>query len=108
MNVAHANFDPVKRRIVVHTVWNEKDLLRAVPGARWDATDRVWVAPAAWATLVLLRGVLGQQLTLGERLVEWGWQLRRDRVDPALELRTRLEPDVDLTESLEVMRSWRT
>jgi SNF2 family DNA or RNA helicase len=90
--VAHADFDPVKSRVVIHTVWNEKDLLRAVPGTRWDAVDRVWAAPAAWATLVLLRGVLGEQLTLGQRLVDWAWQLRRERVDLALERRVALTP----------------
>lgn len=89
--MAHADFDPTTDRVVVHTVWNEKDLIRAVPGARWDATDRVWTASPAWATLVLLRGVFGAQLTLSDRLIAWAWALRRDRVDPALALRAELD-----------------
>jgi len=88
--VAHADYDAEHDRVVIHTAWNEKDLLRAVPGARWDAATRVWVASATWASIVMLRGVLGQQLTLGDRLIQWAWKLRRDRIDPAVELRSLL------------------
>jgi SNF2 family DNA or RNA helicase len=89
--VAHADYDAENDRVVIHTVWNEKDLMRAVPGARWDATVRTWTASATWATLVTLRGVLGQQLTLGQRLIDWTWELRRKVIDPAVALRAQLD-----------------
>lgn len=105
--MAHADYDPDRDRIVVHTVWNEKDLLTAVPGARWDAVDRVWATPAAWATVVVLRGVLKDQLTLSERLVEWVWKLRHERIDPALALRSELVPTENDSREWKVLKSWR-
>lgn len=92
--MAHANYDPDRNDVIVFTVWTEKELLRQVPGARWDAHDKAWRLPAAWASLVILRGVLGERLTVGDALTKWAWRLRRDRVDPALELRDRLEPSL--------------
>lgn len=88
--MAHADLDS-QDRVVVHTMWNEKDIISQVPGARWDALAKVWVIPSAWAALVTLRGVFGPQLTLSEHLVEWVWKLRRAWVDRALELRTQLD-----------------
>lgn len=93
--MAHADYDLSRDRIVVHTVWNEKAIVTAVPGARYDAVNRYWVVSAAWASLVVLRGVFQERLTLSERLIEWAWQLRKNWVDRAMELRTRIEPDDD-------------
>lgn len=91
--MAHADYDPQGDRIAVHTVWNEKDVILAVPGARWDATRKLWTTPPTWSALVVLRGVFKEQLTLSERLITWAWELRNTWVDRALELRTLLELD---------------
>jgi hypothetical protein len=95
--VAHADYDPGADRIKIHTVWNEKTLVQAVPGSRWDPHAKVWTVPPAWASVIIMRGVFGEQLTLGQRLVDWAWDLRRTRVDPALALRGALEPPADAT-----------
>lgn len=91
--MAHADYDSATNQVVVHTVWNEKDVIVAVPGSRWDASFKRWVLPSSWASLVILRGVFKEQLTLSERLIEWAWRLRREWVDRALELRSQLEVD---------------
>lgn len=104
--MAHADLDS-SGRVVVHTVWNEKELITQVPGSRWDALAKVWVIPSAWAALVTLRGVFREQLTLSERLIEWVWGLRNAWVDRSLELRTALEPVDDGSQVSEVLRSWR-
>lgn len=90
--MAHADLDS-HDRVVVHTQWNEKTVISQVPGARWDAQDKVWTVPSAWAALVTLRGVFGERLTLGQHLVDWVWNLRRSWVDRAVELRTALTFD---------------
>jgi SNF2 family DNA or RNA helicase len=85
----HADYDPIRNLITVATVWSEKDLIRSVSGAGYR--DGAWRVPATWASLVTLRGVFKETLTLGETLVSWAWELRRARVDPALEVRALLE-----------------
>lgn len=97
--MAHADYDPTTDRILVHTVWNEKAIITGVPGSRYDSLGRYWIVPNAWASLVVLRGVFKEQLTLSDRLIEWVWKLRRDWVDRAVELRTQLSiDDPDLLE----------
>lgn len=91
----HADYQADRDRLVVHTAWNEKPLIKAVPGARWDALDKVWHVTPTWATLVVLRGVFGPDLTLSDALVSWAWNLRRSRVDPALALRAALDYPVE-------------
>jgi hypothetical protein len=34
-------------RIVVSTVWSEKELVKLLPGARWDPDERHWHVPVA-------------------------------------------------------------
>jgi SNF2 family DNA or RNA helicase len=81
-------------RIEVETTWNEKELIKLVPGARWDPNGRTWSVPLGWAQCIILRGVFGQQVTFGEELTRWGWDELQTRVNPANSLRLRTElPD---------------
>lgn len=66
-----------------------------VPGARWLPNERVWTVPLSWASCVVMRGVFGQNLTVGEKLNEWVWGERHERVDPAMFMRGLTEPDTD-------------
>jgi hypothetical protein len=64
-----------------------KDRCREVPGARYDNKTRTWRYPLSWAHCVMLRGVFGDELIVGERLTTWAREERRTRVDPALAIR---------------------
>lgn len=86
----YADYDAVTGDVTVTSDWRYKELVKAVPGARWDARAKLWRLPAAWASLVTLRGVLGDELTVGDALTEFAWRLRREFVDPALALRSVL------------------
>lgn len=83
--MAHA--DIVDGRIVVQTHWNEKELVKRIPGVRWDATKRLWTLPISWAAGVQLSGVFRDQITYGEALRAWAVEERRKRIEPALRLR---------------------
>jgi SNF2 family DNA or RNA helicase len=99
--VATADYDPVTDRIIVHTAWNEKQLVTQVPGARYDATGRHWVASPTWSSLVILRGVFKDQLTLTQRLIDFAWELRREWVDEATKIRVELDyPVTEHTQKL--------
>lgn len=88
--MALADLDLERDRIVVRTEWTEKDLVKQVPGMRWDSREKVWHGPIAWGTCVVLRGVFQDKLRVGDRLREWATQ-ERHWVDLALGWREALD-----------------
>jgi SNF2 family DNA or RNA helicase len=87
-----AEADRVNDRIEVVTEYREKDLIRAVPGAKW-MQGHTWRLPLTWTACLTLRGVFGDRLVIGDRLSEWAWEEHNFRVGPALETRERaLDP----------------
>lgn len=104
----HGEYSVSTSEFAIATQWNEKTLVQQIAGARWDAPTSSWRTPATWTAAVQLRGVFGDALTLGQSMIDFLWQLRHDRIDPVLELRTALEPIDDRSIELEVLRSWRT
>lgn len=77
--------------ILVTTEWNEKELIKKVSGCKWLPNKKIWSVPPTWASLVTLRGVFKESFTLTDNLIAWAWDIRRERIDPALEVRTMLE-----------------
>lgn len=106
--MAHAELDADVGVIRLRTTWNQKDLVRQVPGARWDAQGKNWTVPLTWASLVVARGVFRDALTVDDALRDWSWREYHDRVQPALELRQALALIEDGSPEVEVIKSWRT
>ncbi len=77
--------------IVVYSEFNEKELVKLVPGTRWDKSDRMWKAPLSWGTYVAFYGVFKERLSVGEKLYAWIMQQRAEWVEPAKSLRLALE-----------------
>jgi SNF2 family DNA or RNA helicase len=81
--------------IVIISEFRDKDLVKTLPGARWDTVDRVWRAPLAWSTCKALRSIFGDRLMVGDRLRDWAWEHKTTRIDPALALRLEVdEPSI--------------
>lgn len=98
-----------KQVILLSTEWNEKELVQKVSGCRWLPNAKTWCVPPTWASLVTLRGVFKEALTLTPELIDWAWGLRRERIDPALEVRDLLAmPNTDESPEAQVIRSWRS
>lgn len=77
--------DLVDGQIVLDVPLREKSLIVQVPGAKVLDPDRhIWRAPLSWATCKALRGVFGNYLTLGDRLVEWAQRELDGRVSQSL------------------------
>lgn len=89
----HAEYDSRSDTFTVATLWNEKELIQSIPGAKWDAGASTWRVPGTWSSLVTLRGVFSDRLSLGDTAHRRGWDIRRGRVDPALLKRSEIEPD---------------
>lgn len=64
-----------------------KDVLRMVPGTRWDKTRKQWKMPRTWAACKQLRGMIQDQLVVGPLLAQWSQDEYRERVYPCLMLR---------------------
>jgi SNF2 family DNA or RNA helicase len=93
--VATAEYDLTTDSITLITQWQQKSLVKQIPGARWDAQQKTWRVPAAWASLVIMRGLFGQDLVVGDKLRDWSWRLHEDRIGPSLAVRQELVPDHD-------------
>lgn len=92
---ATATIDPVRpERITVASSFRCKDAIKAVPGARWDTTDKVWTVPLTWPACLALRAEFGDGLTIGEELRIWAKDIGARKAE-ALKLRAMLEPDAD-------------
>lgn len=102
----HAQLDADVGVIRLQTLWNQKDLVRQIPGSRWDAEVKSWTLPLSWASVVAVRGVFGDALTVDQGLSDWSWETFRTRVQPALELREALAPVDDQSLDLATIRSW--
>lgn len=77
--------------ISVTTVWTEAELIKSIPGARWNAEHKYWTVPLTWAACLQLRGVFGADLTVGPELNAWSWHEVSQRIQPSIELRTRVD-----------------
>lgn len=79
-------------KIIVDTQWNERELIKRVPSARWDTVYKHWTTNLTWAACVQLRGVFADRLTIGPELTDWAWT-QRSFVERQLDLRNRIEPN---------------
>lgn len=89
--------DDFPGRIVVDVSYRAKDLVKAVPGARWDTSARVWTVPHSWTACLALRSEFGEGLTVGPALKAWAVPLGERKKF----LRT-IRPDVEGFELPEV------
>lgn len=80
-------------RIAVFSEYREKDLVKQVPGTRWDKDRRVWTVPLSWAACVTFRGVFGNGLQIGENLWDWAANERK-WIDFNLRMREQLDSDL--------------
>ena len=76
--------------IAVHSEFREKDLVKQVPGTRWDKDERLWKTPLSWGACQAFRGIFADSLQIGENLWEWAQEQRR-WIDYAMYMRDQLD-----------------
>ena len=95
-------------QVCVTTSYADRFLIKQLPGSRWDSVRKIWTAPLAWSTCVILRGLFEADLVIGDELKVWAIRERTTRVDEATRLRDLLElEDSDDSPAAKVIRSWR-
>ena len=65
----------------------EVNLIKQVPGARYNAKSQRWRTALSWAAAKQLRGIFGEKLEADDALAEWSWREHDERVHPAREWR---------------------
>lgn len=94
-------------RVEIDTNYVDRFLIKELPGANYDGTS--WHAPCTWATCVILRGLFGDDLSIGPNLHAWAWNEYKTRVEPAMKLRLAVEIPEEFmdTPAAKVITSWR-
>lgn len=95
----HAELTQNAQHIELHTAPQDRFLVKLIPGVRYVGASKTWHLPLTWPACLQLRGVFGNTLTVGPRLVQWATEERGTRVDPAMTLRTRIVPTEDRCDS---------
>lgn len=78
-------------QIEITTEWNDKELIKLVPGVRRHLVKPVWYMPLSWAQCITIRNLFKDRITFGPKLIEWGWHEKRSRIEPVNAIRTLLE-----------------
>lgn len=92
MPLASLHPDKPDRILLSRTTWNEKELIRLLPGSWYKQQE--WTVPLSWASCVALRGVFGANLEVAADLNSWAREERERRILPALAMREWTElPD---------------
>lgn len=73
----------------------DREQLKALPGSTYSLREHVWTAPLTWATCQAIRGMFGDDVTVGPRLAEWSNAYFTEHVEPALRLRQAMDAEGD-------------
>lgn len=57
-----------QQRIAVDTLLREKNLIKQVPGSKWDGELRTWTTRLSYAACVQLKAVFGKAITVSDEL----------------------------------------
>jgi SNF2 family DNA or RNA helicase len=94
--MAYAELNASRDRITVTTRYEEKEMIKAVPGSQYDPNEKHWTVPMTWVACLQLRGLFRSELHLGPDLITWSAGERAMRVDQVMHLRELLEPTTRL------------
>lgn len=74
-------------RVEIKSEFREREMIKLIPGSKWDTQAQTWWCPLSWATCMQLRGVFKENLQVGQDLSAWAKNERVTRVDPCTSLR---------------------
>jgi SNF2 family DNA or RNA helicase len=71
--------------------WSDRELIKSIPGAKWDAERKVWHVSKTWPACVQLRRTFMQRLTISDEVREWA-AARKVEVEQAKAWREIIDP----------------
>jgi SNF2 family DNA or RNA helicase len=97
--VPHVDLDPTIEHpdgwpaAILYSAWNEKPLIKQIPGSRFLAKIERWVVPLTWPSYLQIRGIF-PAATFGDAYVAWVNETHAKLVNPARHLRALTSLDV--------------
>lgn len=88
-------YDDTRILITSSNPFRDKELIKTLPGAKYNIHEHRWFAPLTWTVCLQLRGIFGDRLAIGDDLIKWAQAERVNRVDPAIELRQAWDAEGD-------------
>lgn len=74
--------------IIVKADYRERNMMKTIPGVRWDSRNLHWKIPKTWAALAAMRGTFAQEFLMDQSVIDWAWKERESRVDKAMAIRS--------------------
>ncbi len=65
---------PLDNRLDVECTWSDKELIKQIPGARWDSNRKIWHVPKTWPAYVQLHGTFGDRCVIAKDLSGWAYE----------------------------------
>src|SRR5690606_13496324 len=81
---------PIEGRLDVACEYADRELIKTIPGARWDANRKTWHVPQTWAAYVQLHGTFRDRMTISPEVNEWA-RPEYERVEAAKAWRSVIE-----------------
>ena len=78
-------------RLVIFASFREREMMKTIPGTKWNQAAQLWYMPLSWSSLAALRGTFGPDFEMDEEVLAWAWNERK-RVDGALAARAASVP----------------
>lgn len=79
--------NPSKIHIESDYPMRDRELLKSLPGSKFDIRLHVWTAPKTWATLQAMRGMFGAHISVSDRLAEWSNEYFTSVIEPGMKKR---------------------
>lgn len=81
------DIDDTGETILIRSSPMDKELIKLVPGARWNGDLNCWTVRAKWASCNALKGIIGDRLVVSEKIKNFAANLLNDYIAPQRELR---------------------
>lgn len=82
-------------RFDVTSDWIDRELIKTIPGAKWDAERKIWHIPQTWPACLQMRGTFGPRLTISDEVRTWA-NARKTEVDAAVAWHLVIDPGVQV------------
>lgn len=80
-------------RFDVQSDWSERELVKSIPGVKWDAERKLWHIPQTWPACLQMRGTFGQRLTMSDEVRAWA-TVRKAEVEQAVAWHAVIDPGI--------------
>lgn len=87
MEVKAEIYDKDESKIHIEMPSLYKDLIRTLPGSKFDSKNSIWLVNKTWQTYIALFNTFKSELKIGPKMSQWISSVYTEKIAPSLELR---------------------